>query len=65
MNYFSNVRYNFNEALLSEMGTRPKQQCRLISDQLAMGQAIISSKYTTENKVCYSCHRLALSVPYL
>ena len=64
-NYWSNIRFGGNQSLLSDNGKRPRQQCRYISEQLAVGNTQISSTFVKAEKTCNSCHRMALSVPFL
>merc|ERR1719454_301465 len=63
--YFRGVSYNGNESFLSKSGYRPDRQCRIMAQTLAQGQTIMSPNNVLDNKSCYSCHQLTMSIPYL
>ena len=63
--YFRGINYNGNESYLSKNGYRPDRQCREMAASLAQGVTLMSSNNVIDNKSCYSCHQLAMSVPFL
>ena len=64
--YFDGIRYKAGEDddLLSGLDRRPEQQCRYVGQQLSRGNTMMGEKFVKKGKVCQSCHREALSVPY-
>ena len=63
--YSNNIRFeNHNEALKSESGLRPEQQCRVLSRDLSRGKLVPDDKKVRTSQKCMSCHRSSFSVPY-
>ena len=62
--YHNNVRFGGRPELKSINGKRPRQQCRYIGRGLARN-TLLQKEWINRGQKCVSCHKNALSVPYL